>query len=460
MGSRLYDFLADSFLFRDDFLESPVAWPRSEIQKELECYREFCLQSEREIYANAGGEDSSLTLYCAEEINIPDLLRAALYVKRYVLQDPLFELTAKRSEAAKTLTKAGFVEPPSTDGELDVERVRHVLKFMKALTPMVAGNFVKFVPSSKAMEDTEEIPLYASDNYFEDALPAEVLRKYKEAAAVSAVVSLGEGRIRFEPLKPTRGISIRFRGDEGEKRSMYSLHHIEKMELKDGTENEFTFRSSLPQTPPDRDYFRAWVRQSVNLAARNRFTETYEHAAMATRLNAALSTRSTLRFDILRTVVEPSTSQALHTANTFLNMDLPLLADLTVENLMKVREEDGEAFANFRFALDHKLSALREVSDMQTAKRMAKEALEELTEVQLHDVRQKVRSLKEKMGLGAMGGVISLAAAVQNQGWGLLSAAAAAVPIASAYLDYRRDVKRHPAFFLWKALGKSARKRR
>jgi hypothetical protein len=461
MGSRLYDFLADSFLFRDDFLDSSaVLEPLSEIQAELERYRQFCLLNERELYVDAAGEDSSLSLYSAEEINIPDLLQAALYVNRYVLQDPLFELTAKRSEAGKTLTKAGFVEPPSTDGELDLERARQVLKFMKALTPMIAGNFVKFVPSSKAMEDSEETPIYASDSYFEDALPAAVLRKYQEAADVSAVVSLGEGRIRFEPLRPTRGISIRFRGDEGEKRSMYSLHHIEKMELKDGTESEFTFRASLPLTPPDPGDFRAWVQQSVNLAARNRFRETYEHAEMAMRLNAALSTRSQLRFDILRTAVEPSTSRALHTANTFLNMDLPLLADLDVENLMKVREEDGEAFANFRFALDRKLSTLREISDIRTARRIAKEAVEELTEVQLHDVRLKVRSLREKMGVGAAFSLVGLAAAVQNQGWGLLSAAAAAAPIVTAYLDYRKDVKRHPAFFLWKALGKNTKKRR
>lgn len=461
MGSQLYDFLSDSFLFRDDFLESSVTGSVSEIQSELERYREFCLENERQLFVDAAGADSSLNLYHAEEINVQELLHAALYVKRYVLQDPLFKLTAKRSEAGKTLTKAGFVEPSSTDGELDVERVRYVLKFMKAVTPMIAGNFVKFVPTSKAMEDSEEIPIYASDNYFEEALPAEVLRKYKEAASVSAVVSLGDGRIRFEPLKPIRGISIRFRGDVGETRSMYSLHQVEKTQLKDGTENEFTFTLSLPPTPPDRDYFLAWVRQSVNLAARNRFRETYEHAEAAMQLNAALSTQSQLRFDILRTAIEPSNSRMLHTANTFLNMDLPLLADLDVENLMKVREEDGEAFANFRFALDHKLSSLREISDIQTAKRMAKEAVAELTEVQLHDVRQKVRSLREKMGISAVFSVVSLAAAVQNQGWGLLSSVAlAAAPIASAYLDYRKDVKRHPAFFLWKALSKSAKKRR
>jgi hypothetical protein len=459
MGSRLYDFLADSFLFRGDFLEGADTPPLGKIQNELQRYREFCLQNEQELYADAGGEQSNLTLYCAEGIKVADLLQAALYVKRYVLQDPLFELTAKRSEAGKVLTKAGFA-PPDRDGELDMENLRDVLIFMKTVTPMIAGGFVKFIPSSKAMEDTEEIPIYASDNYFEDALPAQVLRKFQEAAHVSAVIPLGDGRIRFAPLKPTRGISIRFRGDEGEKMSMYSLHQIEKMALKDGTENEFETRLSLPKTPPEPEYFRAWVRQSVNQAARNRFRETYEHAETAARLNAALSTRSQLRFDVLRTVVEPATSVALRTANTFLNLDLPLLPDLDVENLMKVREEDGEAFANFRFALDHRLSSLREVSDMQAAKRMAEEAVQDLTEVQLHDVRNKVRSLKEKMGLSAMGGAISLAAAIQNQGWGLLSAAAAAFPIASAYLDYRKDVKRHPAFFLWKALGKNARKRR
>lgn len=176
------------------------------------------------------------------------------------------------------------------------------------------------------------------------------------------------------------------------------------------------------------------------------------------RLNAALSTRSSLRFEVLQTVVEPSPTTSIQTANTFLNIQLPLLADLDMSSLMQVREQDGEAFANFRFALDHKLSSLREVSDRQVANRMAREAVRELTEVQLHDVQQKVRSLREKMGLGAAGGVIALAAAVQTAGWGLLSAAAAAVPLASAYLDYRRDVKRHPAFFLWKAMGKSGRK--
>jgi hypothetical protein len=63
------------------------------------------------------------------------------------------------------------------------------------------------------------------------------------------------------------------------------------------------------------------------------------------------------------------------------------------------------------------------------------------------------------MGLGVLGSAIGLAVAVQTQGWGLLSAAAASIPAATAYLGYRKDIKRHPAFFLWKALDRKARKR-
>jgi hypothetical protein len=49
-----------------------------------------------------------------------------------------------------------------------------------------------------------------------------------------------------------------------------------------------------------------------------------------------------------------------------------------------------------------------------------------------------------------------LAAAVQHQGFGIISAAAAAWPLGAAVLDYRKDVMRHPAFFLWKLLSKNA----
>ena len=81
MGSRIYDFLSDSFLFQNHFLESAGDAILSEVQKELQRYREFCLLNECEIYEDATGEQSSLTLYSAENIEVRDLVQAALYWK-------------------------------------------------------------------------------------------------------------------------------------------------------------------------------------------------------------------------------------------------------------------------------------------------------------------------------------------------------------------------------------------
>jgi hypothetical protein len=458
MGSRTFDFLADSFLFRDDLINEQFAHtPLREIEQELERYREFCIRHQTELMTEVDACNSSLTLYGDERLSISELTQAALYVHQYVLKDPLLPFTAKRSESAKALTRAS-ISPSPTDGVLQLDELSQTVRIMKAVTPMVAGGFVKFIPSSLASEDPAEIPIYASDNYFEDALPAEILRLFREASQVFTVVPSENGYVDLEPFQPCRGIRIEFKGDLDAHGFIYTLHQIDEATKKNGSENELAMRLSLPSTPPEPAYFRAWVQQSVNLAARRLFREIHDAAVLAASLNIAYSTHSSLRFNALRKAMKPHTVVPVHTANIFLNLDLPFINKIDIERLMQIRREEGEAFSNFRLALDDKLSSLRSVSDPHAAKRMASDAVRDLTEMQLHDVRLKVRSLCEKMGFAAIGSVVSLAAAVQNRGWGLLSAAAAAIPLGNALLDYRKDVKRHPAFFLWKVLANKSRR--
>jgi hypothetical protein len=458
MGSLTFDFLTDSFLFRDDLIDQQFASvPVSEIKRELDRYREFCTTNQGALMADIDAESSSLTIYAPERMSLPDLTQAALYVHQYVLQDPLLRLTEKRSESAKALA-GGTVFESGSDGDLDLSDLSMILRTVKALTPMIAADFVKLVPSSLALEDPAEIPIYASDNYFEDVLPAEILRLFKEAARVSTVVPQGGGCVRFEKLRPSRSIDIRFGGDLEGSGYAYVLRQIEEATRKDGAANEFTMRLTLPDTPPDLPQFRVWVQQSINQSARRLFREVWSAAELAATLKIAYSTRSQLRFNALRKAINPGTSVPVRTANVFLNLELPFIKDINVERLMQIRRNEGEAFDNFRFALNHKLSSLRDVSDPLKAKKEAVEAVRELTEVQLHDVGLKMRSVREKLGYSALAGLVCLAAAVQTQGFSLLSAAAAAVPIGHGALEYRKEVKRHPAFFLWKVLSNTARR--
>ena len=459
-GSLLYDFLADSFLFSEHRLADAFAsMPSDEVKRELSRYREFCLEKADALIADIEtAEDSSLMIYGTDSLELSQLTHAALYVKQYVVQDPLFRLTATRSKAGIALTAAG-VAPAPNDGALDLGRLAQVLRLMKAVTPMVAAGFLKFVPSSLHEEDREGIPLYASKNYFEDALPREVLKLFKDAARVQTVIPVGGVGFRFVPLTPCRGICIMFRGDDGPM-SMYALHQIERATRSAEDSSVMSMVFTLPDTPPSPEYFRVWVQQSINQAARNRFWKIYDDGSFAANNGLALSTRSPLLFEALRRAIPTQSSPQIHTANVFLNLDLPLLDDINTAQLMRVRQEEGEAFANFRFALDQKLAALRVQEDPHKAKAMASEAIRDLTETQLHDVRLKMRSIRESFKLGAAGTIVSLAAAVQTHGWSLLGGAASSIPLANSVLQYRKESKRHPAFFLWKALSKTGKQPR
>ena len=74
-----------------------------------------------------------------------------------------------------------------------------------------------------------------------------------------------------------------------------------------------------------------------------------------------------------------------------------------------------------------------------------------MTMVQIRDITNKLESLKEKLWFKAAMGTVGLLAAVQTSGASLLATAAA---VADPVLEYRKDIKRHPAFFLWKMLKK------
>jgi hypothetical protein len=76
--------------------------------------------------------------------------------------------------------------------------------------------------------------------------------------------------------------------------------------------------------------------------------------------------------------------------STLMNIDLPFLADVELEKLMRVRTEEGAAFQNFRTELDRQLRDLRSIDDPEQASRKAKDVVHELTEVQVRDINNKL----------------------------------------------------------------------
>jgi hypothetical protein len=438
-------------LFTDGLLDTGFqSVPEKEILAELKRYREFVLANQSKLLDEISRRSSNLRIFSGlDRVRLSHLKQSALYVHQYIIDDPLIPLTSEQTDVAEVFGKAIGLSPSTLD-KADLTRR---LRFLKRLTPMVAADFVKLLPVSTAFEPSKEIPLFYSENRFSDGLPRTLMEKLHARADVRSMRKSGNGYLITDELYPCRQIHVGFQWHPTEDGRMYSLFDVASM--TEHGENKFGIHMTVPDAPPDLPYFQTWVEQSVNRTGIAVHDQLVNELAFASALDAVYSTRSELVADLLETVVTAPNTIPVNTANVFLNMELPFLDGVDENTLMRIRTEEGTAFENFRIALDGKLRDLRGVDDPDEARIRAENAVHELTEVQVNDVKNKLVSVKEKATLSAALASVGLMASVQTAGMSLLTTAAAVLKGAEAALDYRQDVKRHPAFFLWKLKDKA-----
>src|SRR5258706_12718918 len=92
MGTRIFDFLADSLLFDKTYLaDAYSAIPERELRQELDRYREFCIDHRDELAAEVLKTDRFRLFPGVERSTDLTLLKqTSLYVEQYLLDDPLF----------------------------------------------------------------------------------------------------------------------------------------------------------------------------------------------------------------------------------------------------------------------------------------------------------------------------------------------------------------------------------
>ena len=130
-------------------------WDEQELKNELRAYREYCLAHIREIEEEAAASGSALKMFSGmERVELNLLKQSAFYVEQHVLQDPLFPLTHEGGHMNEAMRS--YLRFP--DSDINREKLSSVLKYLKSLTPMVAANYVKFLPSSYLFEPRENIP--------------------------------------------------------------------------------------------------------------------------------------------------------------------------------------------------------------------------------------------------------------------------------------------------------------
>ena len=445
MSRPLYDFLHDSFLFREDLLAGDFATVRpAELAAELRRYTESA-SPRAEISARGEALSVFFDTLSRPARTLERLKQCAFYFDFVVTDDPLFALSREPDPMAKVPTELlGYKQP-----ELDPKAVASHARFMKSLAPMVGADFLKFSPVSLDHEPSEGIPFRVSGNFFSEDVQPELHPFFRDRVRIHSMHRRDDGGWSFEPegpLEPSRGIWVEFDGLE----QGYFYHLFETQILHaDEETHTVTAANTLPDAPPNPAQFAAWVAQSANQAVGHVLQAVLTDLSRASASNSMVCTGSTLVRDL---VSQRAGAENLETdlANLALEIEVPTLSGASIADLMDVRMNEGEAFLNFRAALQRELRELRRIHDPDDRRRRLEEVSHAFEVAQLTEVRaQTRRAAQSVIGEGALG-TATMAAAFYNPNATFFLLLAAALAAGKASFDIRNELRSHPAYFLWR----------
>jgi len=451
MGSLLYDFLTESLLFQPALIDEGFASvEETTLDAELQRYRAYCLARREELVVEAVGSRAGFRVFSGlDGVPLRQLKQTALYVDGYVLSDPLFPFTERETEQARVMrTYLGHSNPHA----IDRAELARTLRQLRELAPMVAANYVKWLPLSYLFEPPAELPIYYSKNQFADELPPDVSGFFHERVIVENLRRDRTDWVWDASLPTARGIAVSFHGDVG----LVMMHQLFDHEVSsvDEATRRVTGRITLPAALPDKPYYDHWVKQSVNRTAINITDRILKELSWSRTLGTSYLCASAFRNEFLTRFFPVAPTTAAHTANVLLELDVPFLDEIDTATLMAVRRDEGESFQQFRHFLEQQFWDLQHEPDSNKARSKAERVLHDVGTVQHGMLAAKVQQLRRGALAQAvvMGATLTGTFLAGTTYWpALIIAGAGAYKLAS---EYQAALRQTPAFFLWKARGK------
>jgi len=449
MCKIIYNFLSESIFFNDDSIGSDFSNESEErLQDELSKYRNYCIENIEEIAKEITDNSSILRVFSSTNKTSLDLLKqTALYINQFIIADPIFPFTEPKKEITDHASKAfGY-----RVSQFDKVALANSCKFLRTITSMVAGDYVKIFPISYYHERST-IPFHIPQNLANDILPSPILDFFKENAVVSSLKKMDdeEGWAMQDGIKfLSRGIDVNFKNSDQTLRSGYHLTQIKVLETNEET-REVTFAQFIPPTPPSQEEFDAWVTQSINQSAKKYFDAVLFDNVVAAQLKASYLSNNTFSSELISRNFETTNTISTFTANQILNLELPFLPKIKTDKLMEIRIKEADIFTNFRIELEKHCRELRTITDPKELKISLENVLHELNEVQGQKIKTGIALANKKMKINSSLAIGGLASSYLAGGFSLL---AVALDMGNGYKDwkeYRANVIDNPSYFLWK----------
>ena len=449
MSHIAFNFLSDSLLFDQEHIATKYAEVSdAELWSELEKYRAHVLAREDDLFAESAGAEGALSVYfdtSSRALPTLDLLKqCALYFDQAVVDDPIFPLTRRSTASAAAIGEYLGLSAP----RIDRDGLSSSVAYMRSVRSMTAGQFLRFVPISAGLEPPDKTPITYSATLYAERIPIELREWVHQRARITTLRRSDRKGWVGRPgdsLEIGRAICVDFI-DYGRPFSYFLL--ASKFESHGDDPNRFTVIQWMPESPPPVEEFKAWVQQSVNQAGGHVLAHLQVDLVHAAHSRSMFLTESAFLADLLRLRSDPSLPEDV--ARFALQLDLPVLAGISAEDLMRVRNDYGEAFHAFRLTLQRHLRELRMLQDASVIEQKLQNLQHELEEVQVADVKREAQRVQREAFRSLVIGAVSVAAAVPTTGLSLTGLVPAVDSASRAATGYRDRVKGHPAFFLWK----------
>jgi hypothetical protein len=455
MGSITYDFLNNSFLFREQDIDNEYSsYSNSQVEEEIEKYIAFVEKSSEDLESEISSTSELKMFSSSKHQPISFLTQSALYLDQYIIQDPLFELSTRQTKSEEALGSHVGYYPL----DVDKHKISLACRYLKTLTPMIAANYLKLFPISRytrskwdgrlTLPPTEEM---------NRILPNDVEDFFWKKVKLNNLKSFGDGKFGIKPsedFKVSRAIHVSFGDDDFWNGNMYHLTQIEVLPTDE--DGKVQIRSYLPDTLPTIESFQNWVTESVNKSAYGVFSNTSKEINLSERLGATYLTDNTLKYDLLTmNTGKPKETIKSFAASSFLNYEVPFIENIEISKLMELKQKDGDAFTNFRIEFQKQIRDLRLVNDPKVFNQKIESIYHEFYEVQVQKVNQKMEQVSRQMKATAAMSIASIVPAVATGGLSLFGLLVAGAKGYQSYDKYYTDAKNNPAFMLWKSKRKN-----
>ena len=458
MSHYCYDFLADSPLFSEAFLNTEG----QDIEAFFPILQDYIKHSTgriestiNEIKSTGGaGIRAVESPYGA----LPKSLTQSHLMTRLILQDmvivpdPLFSfclhLQNRKANAVHSHT-LGLQQ------HNELEELKDISLYMKAMTPFVADGVLRFFPDYENIEGPG-IPLFFSPTGFAESFEEPVLEWIQQKAIVSPVTRI-DGGLRIhkgQQLSPCRHIHIDFEGSDGDCHSGYTLF-TNRITSLDRDSGKFTMTMELPSTPPDNDYFVQWVYQSINQSARNYLLRARKEAFYADTFRASFTPQNDFILGIIsqafsQTDKKSVSEHALEPVKFALH--IPELDD--VERFLRLRNDTG-SLLSFRSYLADRMRSMSSLNDPDDVQKASKEIEGELSRKHLPEVRHALSTFRKTETLKWLSIAAGMGIAAIS-GFGILTGLATIV-LASrgikSSMEGREKVRSMPGYFWNRIIG-------